>query len=465
MDLESHLQTMLDAHGFRSDERLAVAFSGGRDSTALLLLAVRCLLPGRVAALHVNHGVRENADRDAAHCRELARELGVTYRERVLDPEAVQDLCRDHGVEGGLRELRYAALQDMCSEEDIACLVTGHHGGDLLETHFLALLRGSGLTGLAGPRKRRLLSGGLIVLRPLLSASGQELADYVGTTPFIDDETNEDIRFLRNRIRKELVPLLDDLAGSRAPLVRSVELLASDRADLEVLLDLRLEQLGIETTVETLDLRALRSLDDPSARGAIRRFLSEHGSGFPPSRELVERTLSALSEPGRCRWIDAPGLRLRVEGRQVSIDDQQDESHVEPLQLVLGIPTTSDALGVTVTAEICASPDQLETCNDRVFFDADALGWGDHSSLCLRTARPGDRFRPFGMDGSVRLFRWLAGQGVPRSARSTVPVVTLGDEIVWVVAMRRSSHAPVSRKAEVCLRLVSQAAKPPTPRS
>ena len=453
MDLEAHFLNLLEAEGFPSGERLAVAYSGGRDSTALLLLAVRCLSPKSIVALHVNHGVRANGNRDAAHCRATARALGVTFREQTLCREQVDDLCKTHGPEGGLRELRYAALDQMCSEEGIAGLATGHHGGDLIETHILAMTRGSGLTGLAGPRERRVMPSGLVVLRPLLTVREQDLDDLVGSTPFVEDETNEDVRFLRNRVRKELVPLLIDLAGSREPLVRSAELLASDRADLEDLLRLRMNRLGIETDGDALDLRMLENIDDPVARGAIRRFLSSRSGGYPPSRELVERVLCALSEPGRCRHIDAPGLRLRVEDGQVTVERNSGPATIEPQRLVLGVPTSSAGLGATVTAELCAPPENLGTAETHVFFDADALGCDDTATLFLRSAREGDRFRPFGVDGSVRLFRWLAGQGVPRSARSSVPIVALGDEILWVVGLRRAAHAPVSGSTSLCLKL------------
>ena len=443
-DLESHFLKVLNGVGFPHDQRLAVAYSGGSDSTALLVLATQCLGAGRVVAFHVNHGVREAAADDAKHCHRVAHELGVAFHERALPPGKVKDICAAFGVEGGLRELRYATLQAMCSDYEVEFLATGHHGEDLLETHFLALIRGSGLTGAAGPRLRRALSPQLTLIRPLLATSRQDLLAFLGTTAFVDDETNEDPRFLRNRVRRDLLPIVFDIADSRAPLYRSMELLASDRADLEELLRSRLEQLGVETDADTLDLRALESLDGPVARGAVRLFFSSQNGGFPPSRELAERVLSALSEPGRTRWIDAPGLRLRIENRRVLVETEPPESAVVPLQIPFARPTSSTELGVTVTATLHHTPGCSVASETRVFFDADALAIEDSSELWLRAARAGDRFHPFGLHGTVRLFRWLAGQGVPRMVRSAVPVVVFRDEIVWVLGMRRSCHAPIS---------------------
>jgi len=426
-------------------ERLAVAFSGGRDSTALLMLAVEVLGSARVLALHVDHGVRDGSRDEAEACATFAAQLGVGFGVTRLDRDELDAERRARGPEGALRYHRYRSLFGMCQREGIAWLATAHHADDAVETLLLGLLRGSGLAGLAGPRVKRM--GPVQVIRPLLEVPGRALDATLAQrgAAAIEDESNRDLAFTRNRLRADVTPVLRELAGSYAPLQRSVAMLARDREALDGLVDLRLRDLGVEPDRDTLDLSRVPP-SDPVVAYAIRRFLrhAQAGSaptsprGHPPSARLVDRLTAALAEPGRSRLIDAPGRRLRVEGRTIAIvDSAEPEAAAPALRLQLTIVDPSQVGDVTRP--------------DRALFDADQVG--DVDEIDLRLARPGDRFEPFGMTGSVRLLRWLAGQGIASSARRFVPVVVAGDEILWVVGLRRGARAPITSETKRCLQI------------
>jgi tRNA(Ile)-lysidine synthase len=419
------------------------------------LLAVELLGAQSVLAIHVDHGVREASEEAAQQCQANARSLGVDLVLRRLPEKLTREMSRAHGGEGGLRALRYEALEDACSSAEIQHLAVAHHADDTIETHFLAMIRGSGLTGLAGPRSARTLSAGVKLVRPLLEEPRELLAEYVAeqdSVVVVEDETNSDTRIARNRIRKSLMPILRDMAGSSAPLRRSVELLREDRAALEQLLSERLAQLGIDPTADVLDLNDADSMSGPIVVSAIRRFVAANTGGYPPNRDAVDRLTRALQEPGRTRWIDVAGLKLRVERGAIAVEDGRSETP-RPCRIAIGQRARSDALGLTVEASVTEAGDLPLEEVDCVEFDLDRLGQTALEALWLRSAEPGDRFRPFGLDGSVRLFRWLAGRGVPRSARPFVPVVALNDEIIWVVPIRRGSQAPVSETTRRRLRL------------
>ena len=264
--------------------RLTCAVSGGADSTALLVLAIAA---GCVAeAVHVDHGLRAGSADEADLVRDLATSLGATFR--ALQVEVVAGA----NVEARARAARYAALP--C---DVA---TGHTADDQAETVLINLLRGSSSTGLSamrpGPR------------RPILGLRRSEtrtVCDAYGLTT-VDDPTNDDRRFLRNRIRHEILPALN-AASSRdlvPVLCRQADLLRDD--------DDLLEQLA--AAIDPTDAQALTAAPAPLARRAVRRWIATAApTGYAPDASAVERVLDVAN--GRTEACELPG-RLRVSRRR-----------------------------------------------------------------------------------------------------------------------------------------------------
>lgn len=184
---------------FESAERLGLAVSGGGDSLALLLLA-HAVIPDRIMAATVDHGLRSESGQEAAMVARLCGDLGV--------PHDILAVTLDAGnVQERARAARYRALADWCARRGLWASTTAHQLDDQAETIVMRLNRGSGLAGLAGVRSRGILPGaGLLVLRPLLGWRRAELADLVEKAGFVParDASNEDIRFDRIRVRRAL---------------------------------------------------------------------------------------------------------------------------------------------------------------------------------------------------------------------------------------------------------------------
>jgi tRNA(Ile)-lysidine synthetase-like protein len=197
-------QTLPAPEGSRG---LLVAFSGGLDSTVLLVLAARFARAHGLAlnALHVHHGLSPHADDWVAHCEGVCRQLAVP-----LIVERVQ-LCRGNGesLEAQARAARYERLAAHLGEGE--WLLTAHHQDDQLETLLLALKRGAGLRGLAGMVASQPFAAGHL-LRPLLDMSRAELAEAAQSLPYgwVEDESNEDPSYDRNFLRQQIIPLLKD---------------------------------------------------------------------------------------------------------------------------------------------------------------------------------------------------------------------------------------------------------------
>lgn len=261
------------------------AVSGGTDSMALLILSVAhgC----RVTAIHVDHGLRPDSQREAEHVRDLARKLGADFDARQIHIEPGGNL------EARARQARYSALP--------AEVLTGHTADDQAETVLINLLRGAGLRGLSGMRPNH--QHPLLRLRRVETQALCKALDI----HVVNDPSNEDPRFQRNRIRHELLPLLDELAKRDVTtlLTRQADILRSD-ADL-------LDELAMH--LDPTNARELIAAPIALARRAIRTWIA---SPYPPDAATVERVLTVASgEATACDIGD--GRQIRRSHQRLNI--------------------------------------------------------------------------------------------------------------------------------------------------
>jgi tRNA(Ile)-lysidine synthase len=266
---------------------LVCAVSGGPDSLALLVLA--CAAGTTVTAVHVDHGLRPGSAAEAGIVAAAASRFGAAFR-----PETVV-VGEGPNLEARARAARREALGPEAA--------TGHTMDDQAETVLLNLLRGSGLDGLAGmrPGRRHPILG-------LRRAETEGLCASVGLDP-VRDLSNHDPRFLRNRVRHELLPLCCDLAGrDLVPVLARQAGLLADEGDL---LD------DLAAGIDPSDSAALAAAPGPLARRAARRWL-RHDGPYPPDLAAVERVLGVAR--GEVRATDvAPGVRVRRSNGRLSI--------------------------------------------------------------------------------------------------------------------------------------------------
>ena len=268
----------------------ACAVSGGADSLALLVLA--CAAGCDVTALHVDHGLRAHSAAEAHVVEAAAERFGARFEAHRVD------VAPGPNVEARARAARYRVLP--------AGVLTGHTADDQAETVLLNLMRGAGLDGLRGmPVDRR----PLIAIR---RADTHALCRAIDLEP-VHDPTNEDRSLRRNRVRHELLPLLDAIAGRDvAPVVaRQAELLSDDAALLDALSEV----------IDPTDVKALQSAPSPLARRAIRAWLrcgsdAEH---HPPDAATVERVLAVAR--GEAKGSDIGGGRRVVRSRSGGLTD------------------------------------------------------------------------------------------------------------------------------------------------
>ena len=254
------------------------ALSGGADSMYLLcrLLEGRERYGWRVCAAHLNHGLRETAGRDEKFVRDWCGRRGVPL---AVGLEDVAGYARREGLslEEAGRTLRYRFLGQAALEAGCPLIATGHHAGDSAETVLMNLIRGCGLKGLAGIPERR-----DNIVRPMLEVSRGEIEAYLKEhgVPHVEDETNDDVNYTRNKVRHQLLPLLEELnPQAAAHIAAAARRLREDEEELSrQAAPLAAEGLDIPDGV-ALPVRVLREAPRPLALRACAGLLERAGLG------------------------------------------------------------------------------------------------------------------------------------------------------------------------------------------
>ena len=302
---------------------MLVGLSGGSDSVALTLLLLDLAEYGEfsvVSLAHLNHRLRDSAERDEAFCRDFAQR----HRLRIaVDAVDVQSFARTERLsrEDAARRVRYTFLEKTAADLDATRIAVGHTEDDQAETFLLKLMRGAGLTGLAGIYPRR-----GIVIRPVLDATRQELREYLrsrGET-WVDDETNEDLGNPRNRVRHRVLPELDLAAGAatRPAIARAAGLIREDGQWLDEVAAARFEALAV-ATADGMELDAPGLAAEPTA--IVRRVLLRAMRQTAGDREIgldhVDAVMALLG-PGE-GGLDVPGTRVELRRGKLVLVQQK----------------------------------------------------------------------------------------------------------------------------------------------
>ena len=397
--------------------RYWIGFSGGADSTALLLAMheARQGLPAPFCALHFHHGLQPEADDWLVHCRDFCEHRGIPFENERL----AIDVAAGSSPETAARDQRYRAVARRLGRDEM--YLTAHQAEDQAETLFLNLMRGSGIEGLAGiPALRRLERGW--VARPLLDVHREELVGYLRNrdVDWLTDPSNADTRFDRNFLRQELFPLLE----MRWPgLVRRLSRTARNvRASASAMAAFIEQTCGDLVSDElTMPLPGLLELQPDMQALILRQWLRRHELPALPELRLLE-FLKQLRDAGEAsqvevRWSDWTIRRYRERlwmkrpGATASCRDTTWEAGDE---IFLG-----------------SASGRLELRGAPVEIPPD---WR------LRSRRPGDRLRPRAGEPSRSLKQLFQDAGVPPWLRPGVPILQWGGETValgdWVLAPR-----------------------------
>ncbi len=437
-------------------KRAALGLSGGVDSVVLCRLLSE--LGVNLHAVHVNYQLRgAAADEDEAFVRELCQTLQVplTVRRRPIEAAAEEEGA---SVQAAARRVRYEVFEQVAREYDFSCVALGHQLDDQVETVLLHLLRGTGLRGVAGmPIRRPIVEHSTIeIVRPLMFARRSEIVSFAREQDWEwrVDRSNRSGKYLRTALRKDVLPPLEQHAGSggieniarTARLVRELwtqELGPRLEADLERCIEEESDH-TIKVSLEPL-LNASRIWQQEMLLAVVRRYMPEAPVSETAAKELADL---ADAQVGRRKTY---GTFTVWREREHLVVVRRSDGHAaferplnpgETVELPAG-----ERLAVRYLDEV--PPDPLAAGDRTVWLDADRIEW----PLRVRTWRDGDRFRPLGMDGHKNVSDLLTEAKVPPHERNGVCVVVSNDRIVWVVGFRLSHDVRLRSETERAVEL------------
>ena len=412
--------------------------SGGPDSVALLRVVVA--LGGEPVVLHVDHGLRgEESGEDAEFVRELCHRLNVRCEVRRLgleDSSNLQERARDE---------RYRLAEEVAAGMGLGVIATGHTADDVAETVLMNLARGTGLRGLAGipPVRGR-------IQRPLIGRTRREVLDYLKELdqPHRTDPTNLTGKYARNRVRLEVLPILEELYPAAAGNIARAALLV--REDLEILEELATGTVKIKGEEVVLPLDRLMGLRPSLRRHAVRlAYTTVVPDTAPLPSNLIEAVLGLLEGGEGTRTLDLPGgvVASRRSGEELAF-------YRRPRSMVSGRQEISAGEAVVfggwrISAREVTGYDPADAaCPDVAYLDA---GNGPYQ---VRMAREGDIIRPLGLGGTKKVLRAMMDRKVPSDLRRGIPVVVDGrDEVAWIVLGELDERYKVDERTERVLRL------------
>lgn len=412
---------------------ILVACSGGPDSVALLHFlhtSTSRLGIKRLGVYHLNHGLRgDQADADEEFVRKLSESLGLTSHIEKAD---VSGFAASHGLslEMAGRKLRYAGLESILKSGMYDYAALGHTATDNVEWIIYSLVRGRTdplLWGIPARRDQH--------IRPLIRVKRDEVLSYLSRhhLGFREDESNLDLSFVRNRIRHQVLPLLQTLNPSlEDTLGRSLELGervkgSVDEESREILENLsKYKPQGSE-----LDTSGLSRYNLATQLRVLRLFVPWLGA------EELLRLLPLKRARGSVEIVAKKGIRLVHSYDRLVCTKGREQDIWKPLKL--NNEVTIPELGWRIRLEE-AFPSSMTYDRDKAFFDAEII----KPPLHVRPWREGDRIIPFARHRAVKIKRLFIDRKIPQSMRRLWPLVCKGEKVLWVVGLVRSADALIS---------------------
>jgi len=438
-----------------------VAVSGGPDSVCLLhiLSSLRNKLGVTLQVAHLNHQLRgADSEADADYVADLARKLGLPATIEKRDVKAYRAQHR-LSLEEAAREVRYTFLAEVAESVGADRVAVGHTQNDHIETILMHLIRGSGTRGLRGllPVSQWRYDGKrLIIIRPLLEVSREETEEYCrckGLAPRID-ASNLRLSLLRNRIRHELLPLLQRYNPRvTEALLRTARIANDDLAFLDSEVARAWQKIAwIEEGVTILDKKGFLKLPTALKRHLLRTAIEKLSGNIKDiEANHIEEIMAGLGKPAGKRITLPDGLIFATEyDRYLLGTDLSALFPFPPLEgeFTLEIPGETRLPGWKVKARI-VSREEIPENTERftAYFDLERMG----TKLMVRARKFGDRFQPLGMSQPKKLGEFLVDAKIPHDWRDRIPIVGSPEQIVWVVGWRIDERVRVTGKTQKVL--------------
>lgn len=434
-------------HLLQSDGRYLVALSGGADSVCLLLVLKQ--LGYFVEAIHCNFHLRgEESDRDELFCKNLCAEKQIPLHLVHFDTQEYAQLHKV-SIEMAARQLRYHHFASLCHDLGFDGVCVAHHQDDVAETVLMNLIRGTGIKGLSGIKpkiQQRLRVGAkagipipLTVIRPLLCVTRDEIEHFLKEIgqDYVTDSTNLVPDVLRNKIRLQVLPLLDEIAPSASRnIVETAENVAFAEEFLDQAVSGMMEELKEEGSIPVSKIKS---------EYLLFRILS--GYGFTSVQ--IKQIYAHLDAPTGTEFRSESHILVFDRGRLLIEEVEKNPFHE------MRIPEEGTYIldeTAKLRMERMPKPEGFEIprSSDVIALDADRL----QLPLTVRLPQEGDRFTPFGMQGSKLVSDFLTDQKLSLlEKRRQLIIHDSTGRILWVVGLRPDNHFRITDSTRTILRL------------
>ncbi len=429
---------------FTKEDNILLTVSGGVDSMVMLSLLSR--LGYRVAVAHCNFKLRgAESDEDTEMVKRECDYLGVRCHCKDFDTIGEMERTGD-SMEMTARRLRYEWFYSLCNEFGYKAIVVAHHADDSIETFFINLLRGTGLRGLTG------INGQYgRVVRPLLFATRKDILEYAvhNHIPYREDSSNRSTKYLRNKIRLGLLPMIREINSKFTPLMRG-NLYRLEAA--QQLIDASIARIR-ESAVHhegDIDRIVVGEIDPIYPRDFVIYELLNSTYGF--KGDVVENLCRALRDGASAKRFYSREWVAYIERSEILVTriSEEDNCEVEVLP--------SDMRSYCGNSVLYYEHTNIDLINeykvsaDIALIDEAKLQYPLH----LRRWREGDSFIPFGMEGHKKVGDLLTDMKVSHIERQRQFVLVSGEDIVWVVGRRIDERFRVNDKTEQILKITKQ---------
>ena len=426
---------------FSHEDKILLTVSGGVDSMVMLSIFVR--LGYNIGVAHCNFGLRgEESDADTEMVLQECEKLGIVCHNKRFDTEGEMARTGD-SMEMTARRLRYEWFNELCREEGYAVIAVAHHANDSIETFFINLLRGTGLRGLTGINRQY----GKVV-RPLLYATRKDILEYAlqNNIPYREDSSNRSTKYLRNKIRLGLLPMLQEINPRFTALMRgNLYRLNDAQRFIDVAIDrIREVALHSENGVDTIEVSAIDSM---YPRDFVIYELLNSSYGF--KGDVVEELNKALKRGVTDRRFYSRNYVAYLDRGNIMVAPIEDEDDCE---VVVERGDMRSYCGNSVLYYEHTDIDNVNEYHlpsDVALLDEAKLQY----PLRLRRWREGDSFIPFGMAGRKKVGDYLTDQKVPIVERKRQFVLVSGEDIVWIVGRRTDERFRVGNNTENILKI------------
>ena len=427
---------------FSHNDKLLLAVSGGVDS--MVMMALMSAAGYRFGVAHCNFQLRgAESDEDELLVAREAKRLGVEFFNKRFDTEAEMERTGE-SMEMAARRIRYQWFKELCDEHGYSAIAIAHHSNDSIETFFINMLRGTGLRGLTG-----ITTQVGRVVRPMMFATRKDIHDYAVAhrIPFREDSSNRSTKYLRNKVRIGLVPMLKEINPQFTTIMRR------NIARLSQAQDFITSAIGIvkgEVLEHNGDIHTLRvaNIRPTLPRNYVIYEILNSEYGF--KGDVVDALCHALdSDATGRRFYSREWVAVVDRGDVVIAPITQDDS----CESIVEKGTARSYIGGSVLYyEYCNIDfiDTLDQGDNVALLDADKLKF----PLKVRRWQEGDWFVPFGMSGRKKLSDYLIDKKVSMAEKSRQFVLLSGDDIVWVVGRRLDDRYAITRKTENVLKVI-----------